>query len=378
MPTPRPVVLALLAGAATGFVATPRLAGAPILSGDGTRPSMMRLQHNVQGGYLLSLERGSRNLEDEEDVATRKCGSGEIGGGDPYAPGVAEKYSLAGSSDTDGFDESADAVGPGIYGGSVRRDADGTALIGAQHENHNHRPGPLYDGNGCSLMARAIHAGPETVQQVSRIGRGGGHGRGYWADLADLAGLRRWRRTSCSGIRALWAISASRGAGAFVVVAYKPRYEADCCLQILWRPRALSANAATKSIWGGHHEQLPPSSYNESAPNFDPSASIFEIRRFQLLSRTRLAEISSRANFGCNPSTFANGPSHVLWARGLGVRVWAHATVERAAREVVCRGGSTAPPSPTIGRGKGGAEEPPPPRQRRGGREREAGEAPGY
>ena len=55
---------------------------------------------------------------------------------------------------------------------------------------------------------------------------------------------------------------------------------------------------------------------------------------------------------------------HVLWARGLGVRVWAHETVQKAVREVVCRGGSTGPPSPTIGRGKGGAEEPPPRRQR--------------
>ena len=95
--------------------------------GDGTRPST-RLR-NLQGGYLLSLERGSRNLEDEEDVATRKCGSGKIGGGDPYAPGVAEKYSLTSCSETDGFDESADAVGPGIYGGSVQRDASGTVLL---------------------------------------------------------------------------------------------------------------------------------------------------------------------------------------------------------------------------------------------------------
>ncbi|KAL7545562.1 hypothetical protein ACHAWF_008912 [Thalassiosira exigua] len=64
----------------------------------------------------------------------------------------------------DGFDESADAVGPGIYGGSVQRDPDGEHLIGPQHENHNHRLGPLYDGSGYSLMARAIHAGEDTVR----------------------------------------------------------------------------------------------------------------------------------------------------------------------------------------------------------------------
>ena len=112
-----------------------------------------------------------------------------------------------------------------------------------------------------------------------------------------------------------------------------------------------------------HHEQpsMPPSN-NSSAPNFEPSASIFEIRRCRLLSRTRLAEIYPRANFCRIPTTFANGPSlccgRGAWASALG-RARA---VEKAASEVVCRGGSTAPPSPTIGRGKGGAEEPPPAR----------------
>ena len=62
----------------------------------------------------------------------------------------------------------------------------------------------------------------------------------------------------------------------------------------------------------------------------------------------------------------------VLAGRGL-TRLGARRAVEKAVREVVCRGGSTAPPSPTIGRGKGGAEEPPPPRERRRGRARGGG-----
>ena len=37
-----------------------------------------------------------------------------------------------------GFDPYADSVGPGIYGGVVRRDAEGELVIGEQYQgNHN-------------------------------------------------------------------------------------------------------------------------------------------------------------------------------------------------------------------------------------------------
>ena len=85
---------------------------------------------------------------------------------DPYAKGMAEKYGLPGSTDPDGFDPYADTVGPGIYGGSVKRDAEGNILIGEQYQNHNNRPGPVYDGKGYSFMGRAIHAGPEKVAEI--------------------------------------------------------------------------------------------------------------------------------------------------------------------------------------------------------------------
>ena len=65
----------------------------------------------------------------------------------------------------DGFDEAADAVGPGIYGGSVQRDADGNILIGNVGID-NHRPGPLYSDGGYCLMARAIQRGEEMVKQI--------------------------------------------------------------------------------------------------------------------------------------------------------------------------------------------------------------------
>lgn len=85
---------------------------------------------------------------------------------DPYAPGMAEKYGLPGSTDRDGFDPYADTVGPGIYGGSVRRTVEGEIVIGEQYQNHNPRPGPVYDGNGYTLMSRAISAGPSKVKEI--------------------------------------------------------------------------------------------------------------------------------------------------------------------------------------------------------------------
>ena len=51
---------------------------------------------------------------------------------DPYAPGMASKYGRPGETDADGFDPYADSVGPGIYGGRVRRDANGRVILGQQ------------------------------------------------------------------------------------------------------------------------------------------------------------------------------------------------------------------------------------------------------
>mmetsp|Transcript_6400 Transcript_6400/g.9782 ORF Transcript_6400/g.9782 Transcript_6400/m.9782 type:complete len:268 (+) Transcript_6400:402-1205(+) len=112
---------------------------------------------HLQNGYLQSLE--SNNI-DTGKASTEGCYS------DPYAPGVAEEYGLIGNSGVAGFDEASDSVGPGIYGGSVQRDVNGDILIGTQYENHNHVPGPLYDGNGYSLMGRAIHIGKDKVNEL--------------------------------------------------------------------------------------------------------------------------------------------------------------------------------------------------------------------
>jgi hypothetical protein len=85
---------------------------------------------------------------------------------DPYAAGMADRYGLPGNTDPDGFDPYADTVGPGIYGGSVKRDEQGNVVIGEQYQNHNHCLGPVYDGTGYSLMSRAIHMGSDKVKEI--------------------------------------------------------------------------------------------------------------------------------------------------------------------------------------------------------------------
>ena len=76
---------------------------------------------------------------------------------DPYSPGMAEKYGTPGNTDDEGFDPYADSVGAGIYGGRVKRDAsNGAVVIGAQYQNHNTRPGPVYAGGGYTPVSAAI------------------------------------------------------------------------------------------------------------------------------------------------------------------------------------------------------------------------------
>lgn len=116
----------------------------------------------MQGNYLDSLSTNTpctnTDLVDSKSRLTTK---------DPYAPGVAETYGLVSSVNQDGFDAAADSVGPKIYGGSVQRDHDGSVIYTSNYEeNDHHRPGPVYDGNGYSLMSKAIHVGPDKVAEL--------------------------------------------------------------------------------------------------------------------------------------------------------------------------------------------------------------------
>ena len=47
-------------------------------------------------------------------------------------------------------------MGPGIYGGVVRRDAAGEVVTGEQYQGHNPRPGPVYAGGGYTPVNSAL------------------------------------------------------------------------------------------------------------------------------------------------------------------------------------------------------------------------------
>ena len=55
-------------------------------------------------------------------------------GYDPFAPEMVAKYGAPGQTDDEGFNPYADTVGPGIYGGRVKRDEDGDIIIGKQYQ----------------------------------------------------------------------------------------------------------------------------------------------------------------------------------------------------------------------------------------------------
>jgi len=85
---------------------------------------------------------------------------------DPYAPEMAEKYGAPGETDSEGFNPYADSVGPGIYGGRVKRDSKGDIIVGAQYQNHNPRPGPVYAGGGYTPMSNALRLGQDAIKPL--------------------------------------------------------------------------------------------------------------------------------------------------------------------------------------------------------------------
>jgi ankyrin repeat protein len=76
---------------------------------------------------------------------------------DPYSPEMIEKYGKPGNTDNEGFNPYTDSVGPGIYGGIVKRDRDGNIEIGEQYQSHNPLPGPIYAGGGYTSINAALH-----------------------------------------------------------------------------------------------------------------------------------------------------------------------------------------------------------------------------
>ncbi|CEM29744.1 unnamed protein product [Vitrella brassicaformis CCMP3155] len=88
---------------------------------------------------------------------------------DPYAKGMAEHYGAQGNTDPEGFDPYADTVGPGIYGGKVKKDEKGEVVYGRQYQNHNPNPGPVYAGGGYAPIIEALSKGKEAVEEILAI-----------------------------------------------------------------------------------------------------------------------------------------------------------------------------------------------------------------
>lgn len=82
---------------------------------------------------------------------------------DPNSPGMKEHYGAPGQTDAEGFDPYADSVGPGIYGGKVKKDSHGRIVTGRQYQNHNPTPGPVYAGGGYTDINRALGSGEAAI-----------------------------------------------------------------------------------------------------------------------------------------------------------------------------------------------------------------------
>jgi len=102
-------------------------------------------------------------------------------GYNPHSPEMVAKYGAPGQTDDEGFNPYSDTVGPGIYGGRVKRDDNGDIVIGKQYQGHNSRPGPVYAGGGYTPMSNALRRGeaalgplldrfPDLVNEVSTGG----------------------------------------------------------------------------------------------------------------------------------------------------------------------------------------------------------------
>ena len=87
-------------------------------------------------------------------------------GYNPYSPEMLEKYGSPGETDSEGFNPYSDSVGAGIYGGRVKRDENGEIVIGAQYQNHNSSPGPIYAGGGYTPMVSALRHGEQEVSKL--------------------------------------------------------------------------------------------------------------------------------------------------------------------------------------------------------------------
>ena len=70
-----------------------------------------------------STTTNAKRIDGDMSKEVRRREDGVVIQHDPYAPGMMEQYGMPGATDDEGFDPYKDTVGPGIYGGIVKRDA---------------------------------------------------------------------------------------------------------------------------------------------------------------------------------------------------------------------------------------------------------------
>ena len=108
----------------------------------------------LNSGMALAYE---RDLIRSSSNGIRRRADGIIVHFDPYSEEMMEKYGRPGETNDEGFNPYRDTVGPGIYGGIVKRDESGEIVIGEQYQQHNPNPGPVYAGGGYTPMSQALH-----------------------------------------------------------------------------------------------------------------------------------------------------------------------------------------------------------------------------
>ena len=125
---------------------------------------MLNIKKAIYCRSLISILASTMACNQKGDPYTRP--DGVRMGYDPYTPEMAAKYGVPGKTDNEGFNPYADTVGPGIYGGIVKRDKNGEIVTGKQYQNHNPRPGPVYAGGGYTPMSNALRKGVESVSKL--------------------------------------------------------------------------------------------------------------------------------------------------------------------------------------------------------------------
>ena len=155
------------------------------------RASSARRRRGRRGhGGLLLLPAAAAALAALLPAPARGAAAAAMGGG---GGSVEQQYGRRGETDPEGFDPYADTVGPGIYGGRVKTDAEGNIFVGRQYQV---RP--------MATRGRGVRGAGRGGAALHGRGRLGGH-RGACAllrrEVGTLGGRAARARAACRSKR---------------------------------------------------------------------------------------------------------------------------------------------------------------------------------